>query len=286
MNREVISVLSRRTGGVFIDCTVGLGGHAGLILEKIPDSIVIGIDMDKESLKIAGENLKRFKGRVTLINLPYEDIFDSGKIEWDKISGVLIDPGLSMFQLKNGSRGFSHISDSKLDMRKDRSSEPSAHEVINKFKEADLMTIFSDFGDISSPGKLAKRIIEKRLFHPIDTTGELKNIVEEVYGWRPVRGRSHPAARVFQALRIFVNRELERVEEFITKIPDYLGKGALFIFLTYHSIEDRIVKRTMKSEASMGRLDLIKPFPFKPSDEEISMNFASRSAKMRAASIQ
>lgn len=283
MNKEVISLFKRKGSGIFIDCTVGMGGHAGLILENIPNSKLIAVDMDDISLKIAEENLNKFGRRVKFLKMKFEKIFGSVEIKWNNVSGLLVDPGLSMYQLKNDERGFSHIINSKLDMRKDMSSELTAENVINSFSEQELSEIFEKYGDVKRAKALAKRIIERRLFEPIDTTFKLKKIIEKFFVWKPARGKSHPASKVFQALRIFVNNELQEIENFIRVFPLKLKSGSLLVFLTYHSTEDRIVKNVMKSLEREGRMKLIKPFPMIPSEEEITFNSPSRSAKLRAA---
>jgi 16S rRNA (cytosine1402-N4)-methyltransferase len=170
-------------------------------------------------------------------------------------------------------------------MRKDTSLELTAAEVVNHYTEAQLTSIFREYGEVRNPEKLAKKIIERRLFSPVETTRHLREIVEQLDGSRLKKGRVHPAARVFQALRIFVNKELEGVDRFLEKLPDFLNKGARIAYLTYHSIEDRIVKRSLKSLQERGRVRILKPFPMFPRPEEILENLASRSAKLRAAEI-
>jgi len=285
MNREVLSLFKTKGRGIYIDCTVGLGGHAGLILKNIHGSKLIGIDVDEESIDIARKNLEEFGDRAELLKMEFKDIFNVKEIEWKNVKGVLVDPGLSMFQLRSNERGFSYIEDSKLDMRKDRSGKIDAEQVVNTFSEKDLSEIFKKYGDVKGSKGLAKRIIERRLFDRIDTTHKLKVIIEKFFGWKPAKGKSHPAAKVFQALRIFINNELEGVEKFIKNIPNYLQSGSLFVFLTYHSTEDRIIKKALKSLEEEKIVKLVKPFPMKPKDEEVRENFPSRSASLRAVEL-
>lgn len=285
MNREVLSIFSETKKDIFVDCTVGMGGHASMLLKAFPGSGVVAIDMDRESLEIAEKNLNEFNKRVSYYEMEYKDLFDQINQPWERVSGILIDPGLSIYQLKNEERGFSHSEDSGLDMRKNRNLEISAHSVINRFKEKELTEIFEKFGELKRAPQFSKRIIERRLFKSIDTAGELRKIVEDFYGWRPRRGKTHPAAKIFQALRIFVNKELEGIELFLKKSAEVLSQGARIIFLTYHSIEDRLIKVIFKELGNSGKVKIIKPFPMKPTPEEIKVNNPSRSAKMRVVEI-
>ena len=172
-----------------------------------------------------------------------------------------------------------------LDMRKEIGVGISAHEVINKFREKDLSEIFEKYGEIRNSKGFAKRIIERRLFNKIDTSDQLRKITEDFFGWKPKRGRTHPAAKVFQALRIYVNRELEGIGEFLESISVRLQRGARIVFLTFHSLEDRIIKDVFRKLKESGQVKIIKPFPMKPSEKEINTNNPSRSAKLRAVEI-
>ncbi len=285
MNKEIVNILSNSLQGIFIDCTVGMGGHSYYILQGLKDSKVIAIDIDDESIKQAEINLKEFEDGVTFFRFNYIDLFEKIDFFNKSVSGILIDPGISMFQLKSEERGFSHNIDSYLDMRKDKTQKLTAYCVINSFKENQLIKIFKEYGEVKKAEELSKAIIEKRLFGAIRTTFGLKEIVEKIYGKRLKKGKVHPAAKVFQALRIFVNRELEGVESFLKKIPDYLNSGVRIIFLTYHSIEDRLVKKTFNFLEREMKLKIIKPFPMFPSEAEITVNPASRSAKLRVAEV-
>jgi len=287
MHREIVEAFALTDRDIFIDCTLGMGGHSLHILDSFDKTNVVGVDIDMESLKKAKINLSEFKDRVTYHNIDYMNIFQSISHLKKKISGILVDPGISMYQLKEETRGFSHNINSPLDMRKDRTSEKyveTAYDVVNSYSERQLSAIFSDYGDIKKAPVLSKKIIETRLFKKIDTTFKLKEIVEKIMGF-PKRGRSHPAAKVFQALRIYVNRELDGLGEFINKIPDYLKSGGVIAFLTFHSIEDRIVKRTLKKLSDSSVISLVKPYPMTPTDREIEENSASAPAKLRVAKV-
>jgi 16S rRNA (cytosine1402-N4)-methyltransferase len=285
MNKEIIEVLSQTGRKLFIDCTLGMGGHARHMLEAFENSRVIGIDVDAQSLEQAKANLAEFGDRVEFHRFNFTRLFEQLDMSAREVSGIVIDPGLSICQVKDPDRGFSHSIDAPLDMRKDKDSELTAAHVVNSYSEAQLTGIFEKYGEIRGAGKLAKRIIETRLFKTIDSTRQLAAIVEKLYGWKPRRGKTHPAAAVFQALRIEVNRELEGIEEFLQKIPRFVHKGARIVCLTFHSLEDRIVKKTFISLQKELKLKIIKPFPTFPSPGEIAANLPSRSAKLRAGEI-
>jgi len=268
-----------------VDCTVGGGGHSHHILSAFPDARVIAIDQDGESLALARENLKVFAPRVrfhagTFISL-FED-FDCRRLA---VSGILVDPGISTVQLKQDQRGFSHTLDGPLDMRKDLNSSLTAAEALNSFSEEKLADIFSRYGEVANARRLAKAIIEKRLFTPWRSTVQLRRLVEELSHWRPRPGLGHPAAKVFQALRIFVNHELEGLGAWLEKIPQHLRSGSRVVFITYHSLEDRLVKRVFQQLQRLQMVELLRPFPAFPSRAEVAENLASRSAKLRALEV-
>jgi 16S rRNA (cytosine1402-N4)-methyltransferase len=285
MNREVLEIFQNSGKKLFVDCTVGGGGHSFHILNAFAEARLIAIDQDEESLALARENLKGFGRRVrfhrgSFINL-FED-FDCRRLD---VSGILVDPGISTFQLKQGQRGFSHSLDGPLDMRKDQSAELTAAEVLNSYPEKKLADIFARYGEVDNARRLAKAIIEKRLFAPWQSTVQLRRLVEEVTRWRPRPGLVHPAAKVFQALRIFINHELENIESWLEKIPQHLRSGGRLIFITYHSLEDRAVKQVSQKLQQLKMVELLKPFPAFPSREEVAKNLASRSAKLRALEV-
>jgi 16S rRNA (cytosine1402-N4)-methyltransferase len=285
MNKEVLEIFAGTRRKLFVDCTVGAGGHSRGILAAFPQARVIAIDQDEESLALARENLRGFGGRVRFQRASFLSLFRNFDCRRLDVSGVLVDPGISTPQLKQGRRGFSHSLDGPLDMRKDPAGGLTAAEVLNTFPEEQLAEIFRRYGEVPAAGRLAKRIIERRLFRPWRSTTELRLLVEELSHWRPQPGRLHPAAKVFQALRIFVNRELEGLEPWLNEIPARLPAGSRVAFLTYHSLEDRMVKRAFKELARQDKVELLRPFPAIPSREEIEENFASRSAKLRALEV-
>jgi len=285
MSREVIEMIKEARGSLVVDCTLGIGAHTFLILSEIKNLKVIGIDMDKDSIEIAKKNLHKFKNRVKFKNLNFINIFKEKDIPWDEVGAVFVDSGISTYQLKSDEKGFSHSLESRLDMRKNKDLEIDAFKVINHFSQNEIEKILRDYGEVRGAKSLAKKIIERRLFKKIEKTTELREIVEEFYNWKPKKGQTSPAAKVFQALRIYVNKEVEGIEEFIQSCVENMSKGSRIIFLTYHSIEDRIVKREFLNLEKNGLAKIIKPFPMLPSKEEIRENLPSRSARLRCIEV-
>ena len=285
MNKEVLGILAGTRRKLFVDCTVGGGGHSHHILAAFPGARVIAIDQDKESLALSRENLRGFGDRVRFHHGTFLSLFEDFDCRSLDVSGVLVDPGISTAQLKESRRGFSHSLDGPLDMRKDQGGGPTAAEALNSLSEDQLADIFRRYGEVAYARRLAKRIIERRLFRPWVSTAELRLLVEELSRWRPKPGQVHPAAKVFQALRIFVNRELEGLGPWLEKIPSRLRPGSRVVFLTYHSLEDRLVKRAFQELKRQEKVELLRPFPAMPRPDEIEENLASRSAKLRALEV-
>ncbi|MBN1196280.1 MAG: 16S rRNA (cytosine(1402)-N(4))-methyltransferase RsmH [Candidatus Aminicenantes bacterium] len=285
MSNEIVDLLRDVPPGWMIDGTIGLGGHALRVLRELPHLRVLGMDMDSDSLKEAGRRLDRWKDRVVLVQANYTTCLDSTHIRDREVTAVLVDPGISSWQLQDAGRGFSHNLEGPLDMRKDRGSGITAADVINTWSLERLEVVFREYGEVRRAGELAKRVIETRLFTPIRTTTELKQVVEKVFGSRFPRGVVHPAARVFQALRICVNRELDGVETFILRLPDVLKSGGRILFLSFHSIEDRVVKQTLRRLQAEGRVTCLKPFPMLPQETEVLENPPSHSARLRVAEV-
>jgi 16S rRNA (cytosine1402-N4)-methyltransferase len=285
MSREIISYFSETGKHLFVDCTVGMGGHTYQILRTFPGARVLAVDVDPESIDRARTNLADYADRLEFHCFNFVDLFEHVDLSGLEVSGILVDPGLSMDQLKGVDRGFSHNLDAPLDMRKDRRSGLTAAEIVNTYTESQLSHVFQVYGELPNPQRLAKKIIERRLRSDIVSTAVLKEVVENTYGKRVPKGKSHPAARVFQALRIEVNGELEGISGFLEKIPRMLNAGLRVAFLTYHSLEDRIVKQTYRLLKAAGKIQILNPFPAFPSDEEIGENPASRSARLRVAEV-
>ena len=285
MNKEVLEIFQATGKKTFVDCTVGGGGHSHHILSVFPEASVIAIDQDSESLALARKNLQSFGKRVSFHLGTFISLFEDFDCRRLAVSGILVDPGISTVQLKNDQRGFSHTLDGPLDMRKNLNSSLTAAEILNSFSEDKLADIFSSYGEVSNAKRLSKAIIEKRLFTPWRSTVQLRRLVEDLNHWRPRPGLGHPAAKVFQALRIFVNNELDGIGSWLAKIPLHLRSGSRVVFITYHSLEDRLVKRAFQQLQRLQKVELLRPFPAFPSRAEVEENLASRSAKLRALEV-
>jgi len=281
MQQEVLEILKPRQGGVYIDATIGPGGHSEQILQLIgPDGRIIGIDRDDEVLKIAEKRLS--DSRVVLKRGSFSDM--ESLLYTDRIyevDGILFDLGVSMVQLKDLKRGFSFFSEERLDMRMDRRQRVSAWDIVNRYSEKEVERILREYGEERLSRKIARTIVRWRNKKTIDTCYELSKIVEDIYGGR--RGRSHPATKTFQALRIEVNRELDQLKAGLNAALRLLKNGGRLCVISYHSLEDRIVKRFMASSAKERVLKIITKKPRTPSPEEFKLNPSSRSAKLRAA---
>jgi len=276
----VIELLAPVQNGVYVDATVGLGGHSGDIIKMIgAGGRLIGIDTDEEALREAGERLS--DNRVILRKGSFADmetlLLDESISEVD---GILFDLGVSMMQLKNLERGFSFASDKRLDMRMDREQRLSAWEMVNRYPERELERIVREFGEERLSRKIAKAIAWQRDKKAINTCAELSEIVEAVYGGR---GRVHPATKTFQALRIAVNSEIEQLQAGLQAALRLLKKGGRLCVIAYHSLEDRIVKRFIAEHSKSGQFRILTKKPVTASPEELRGNPSSRSAKLRAA---
>jgi 16S rRNA (cytosine1402-N4)-methyltransferase len=275
---EVIEMLEIREDGVYIDATVGLGGHSSAILGRLGShGALIGIDRDEEALTYAANKLGTDKvylrqGRFSEIGEVLQDL----RIE--SADGVLFDLGVSMLQLKKHERGFSFMSDARLDMRMDPSQKLSAWNVVNRYLEKDLQRVLQEFGEEPLFRKIAKRIVISRKSGPINTCAELADIVLQAYGGR---GKTHPATRTFQAIRIEVNRELDELRSGLTSALGVLKSGGRLCVISYHSLEDRIVKNLLRDWGKEGLIRVLTKKPMTPGREEVLRNSASRSAKLR-----
>ncbi len=280
MVREALEVLDPRQGGIYVDATVGLGGHAAEILKLIGEGgRLIGIDRDDEALKIARERLADervilMKGRFSMLR----DLLIGAGIEG--VDGVLFDFGVSMMQFKDMHRGFSFISDEPLDMRMDRSQALKAEDIVNAYPEDELERIFREYGEERLSAKIAKAIVNIRKKKRILTCAEMADIVAGVYRRR---GRYHPATRTFQALRIAVNDEINEIHKGLSSSISILRSGGRLCAISYHSLEDRAVKNFLRNAEREGLLRIITRKPLSPCYEEIRSNPSARSAKLRGA---
>jgi 16S rRNA (cytosine1402-N4)-methyltransferase len=300
MLSETISYLNCRPGKIYIDGTIGGSGHSGVILEKIsPDGQLIGIDQDLDAIENAKVVLRRFESNTHFFHGNYVHFPKVlSQLNILAVDGILLDLGLSLHQIMSSGRGFSFKRNEPLDMRMDIHSELKAEDLVNSLDHKELSRIFTDFGEERWSKQIARKICTIRKQDPIRTSEQLAEIVASAVprsNWRP---GFHPATRVFMALRIAVNRELERLEQFLSIMPDYLNPGGRICILTFHSLEDRIVKRHFRNlekdcicPANLPRCAcnkkalvhvLIKK-GLTPSPEEVSANPLARSARLRAA---
>ncbi len=281
MLKEVIEVLNPVPGGIYIDATVGTGGHSEEILKFIGlDGMVIGIDRDSEALKIAEKRLKDKRIILKKGNFSHmEDILNKQGIF--KVDGILFDLGVSMLQIKDPERGFSFSSSKRLDMRMDQEQRLSAWDIVNKYSEKELERIFREFGEERFSKKISRAIVRWRSKKTIDTCSEISEMVERLYGGK--RGRIHPATKIFQALRIEVNRELDELRRGLKASLRVLKKAGRLCVISYNSLEDRIVKHFFSECSKKGLLKIIFKKPLRPKPEEIRLNPSSRSARLRGA---
>jgi 16S rRNA (cytosine1402-N4)-methyltransferase len=279
---ETIEALNVQPGGRYVDCTIGAGGHAAAILERgSPGGQLLGIDADPEAIEVARARLEAYRSSFLLVNENFANL-RAICIEYGffPVHGILFDLGLSSLQLENSNRGFSFQQDAFLDMRLSPSQEITAAIVINASRESQLARLIKEYGEERYSRQIARQIVHQR---PITTTSQLVRVIEQAVGGR--KGRIHPATRTFQAIRIAVNQELEHLESALKQAVDLLGFGGRLVVISYHSLEDRIVKNFMRQQASGDKalLRLVNKKVITPSFEEVQYNPRSRSAKLRAA---
>ena len=282
MPSEVISNLVKNPQGVYLDATFGEGGHSLQILNTFPAARVIGIDKDLQILKWGEERLKAYSDRLKLFRANYTDMDIVLKgLGINKVDGILFDLGVSSYQLDYEERGFSFQQDGPLDMRMDVDSGKNAKQILNSIEQKKLEEIIREYGEEKFARSIAKRICANR---PLKTTGDLVQSVKEGI---PVKVRSkmrkHFATRTFQAIRIYVNRELDELEDGLEKSLNILNHNGRIIVLSFHSLEDRIVKFFFREKDKEGVLSIITKKPLIPSPEEVKFNRRSRSTKMRVA---
>jgi 16S rRNA (cytosine1402-N4)-methyltransferase len=287
MRQEVLKFLDPKPNKVIIDCTVGCGGHAQDLLESLqPSGRLIGVDQDEESLSVAKEKLKKFNGMHTLIYGNFKNLVQIlNDLKIAKVDGLLFDLGLSSFQLENLKRGFSFKQDGPLDMRMDRRNRISAYDLVNNLHQEEIDQILKDYGQERWHSRIVSAIVNERKRAPISTTTQLTDIVTRAIPRRfLMRYRKiHPATRTFQALRIAVNRELEALEGALEEVIPYVAQSGRICVISFHSLEDRIVKTKFRKFSKSGMLKIITKKPLTPSEEEVSINPRSRSAKLRVA---
>jgi len=280
---EVTRLLQPGRGGTFVDCTLGLGGHTRALLDLGAD-LVVGIDRDPTALAAAARALEPYGSRVRLVHADYRD-YDAvlDRLEIRQVQGTLADLGVSSMQFDAPGRGFSFRRDEPLDMRMDQSQGETAAERLASVSETDLADVIYRFGEERKSRRVARAIVTAREREAITTTGQLAAIVRRAVaapGWQ----RIDPATRTFQALRIWVNGELERLDEFIRHVAVRLAAGGRMVVISFHSLEDRVVKHTLRAlDRGDGVVRVLTGRPLVASELEIAMNPRARSAKLRAA---
>lgn len=284
--REVVELLGCSPGKIIVDGTIGSGGHSFEILKKIlPGGYLIGLDIDSEALKRARERLECFKGHFILFRENYRNVaYVLEKENIRSADGILLDLGFSSEQVEDPRRGFSFRKEGPLDMRYDLTERESARDIVNSESEDRLTWIFQHFGEEKKARMIARRIVDRRKNRPIETTIELARVVAGAKAFS-AKERINPATRVFQALRIYINKELENLDMALTGAIRAIAHRGRLCVLSYHSLEDRLVKNFLREYSKRGRLRIITPHPVVPSKEEIRENRRSRSAKLRAAEI-
>ncbi len=281
MAKEVLHYFGN-LNGVFLDCTVGAGGHSEAILTNIEGSVVIGLDVDEDALQLAKRRLSEFEKqkRLYLVKSSYVDAKDVlEQLKVSSVSGILMDLGMSTLQLTNSERGFAFSMDGPLDMRMDRTQKLTAYDVVNFWTEEQLRRLFFEYAEEKRfARRIASFVVRNR---PIRTTKELAEVVAKALPKsEKVARKRHFATKVFQAIRIAVNNELENLKRFLSYAPDLLCSGGRIVVISFHSLEDRIVKESFRSNQY---LTVITKKPVTPTKQEIANNFKARSAKMRVA---
>jgi 16S rRNA (cytosine1402-N4)-methyltransferase len=305
MPAEVLAHLDAGRGGWVIYATLGLGGHAELILQASPHNSVIGLDRDREALALASERLREYGGRLTAVHADFRKIKEvcqeSGR---ESVAGILADLGVSSFQLDTPERGFSfRFDDSEsgsgccpLDMRMDRDQETTAADLVNTLSEPELAEIFSQYGEERAARRIARMIVTTRARAAIETTGQLASLVVRAVHQKG-HWRIHPATRTFQALRIAVNHELEGLDRFVADAIDLLEPNGRLVIITFHSLEDRIIKQALRFQSGhcaclpnqpecrcgvRKRVEVLTRKAVQPGQQEVAINPRARSAKLRA----
>ncbi len=290
--KEILEYLNPKPNENFIDATIGEGGHTIEILKKNgPDGKVLGIDWDESQIKNAKENIKEFKERIILENDSYANLKEIiEKENFGSVDGILLDIGMSSWQLESG-KGFSFMKDEPLDMRYNGeipnyksqiTNELTAEKIVNEWSENEIEKILREYGEEKFSKKIAKKITEERKINKIKSTFELRDIIAEAMPKRFQHGRIHYATRTFQAIRIAVNHELDNLIEVLPKAIEILSSGGRLVVISFHSLEDRIVKNFFKKKSEEGLVKILTKKPITADQVEILINPRSRSAKLRA----
>lgn len=296
---EAVDILDIKPEGIYVDGTLGGAGHSLEIVKKLTSGKLICFDQDINAISAAKEKLKDFMDKTILVHSNFENLREElNKLGIESIDGFLVDLGVSSHQLDVPERGFSYMQDAPLDMRMDNNAELSAYDVVNTYSEAELKRVIKDYGEENWSARIAKLIVERRATMPIRTTFELVDAIKAAIPKKMRDENQHPAKRTFQAIRIEVNRELDVIEKTLLTAVDMMNEGGVLAVITFHSLEDRIVKNVFKKLQysctcppefpvcicnSKQVVEIITRKPILPSENEVEMNPRSRSAKLRAA---
>ena len=295
--REVLEYLKPERGGRFIDCTLGGGGHSRMILESSKEVMLLGLDQDEDALAAAGENLKEFGDRFSSRKMNFGEIRDLIDTEWNEVDGILLDIGVSSHQLDTAERGFSYMNDGPLDMRMDRSQTTTAADLLNEMDERGLTRIFREYGEERYARRIAKAVIRERELEPWTRTKKFADLVTKNLGRRKAGSAPSPA-RCFQALRIAVNRELEVLEEALAAGFELLKPGGRMVVISFHSLEDRMVKQFFREKAltcdcppdlpvcvcsRKAELKVVSRKAIKAGEDELDDNRRAACSRLRAA---
>ena len=296
--QETVDGLNVKPDGIYVDGTLGGGGHSYEVCTRLgAKGSIIGIDQDEAAIEAASIRLKDFGEKVTIVRSNYCDMKSRlHELGIDKVDGIMLDLGVSSYQLDTADRGFSYREDAPLDMRMDRRQKMTARDIVNDYSEMDLYRVIRDYGEDKFAKNIAKHIVQERAKRPIETTGELTEVIRHAIPMKFQKKTGHPAKRTFQAIRIELNRELDVLRDSLDDMIDMLNPGGRLCIITFHSLEDRIVKSAFKKnenpctcpsdfpvcvcgKVSKGRVITRKPIL--PSEEEMEVNSRSKSAKLR-----
>ena len=296
--KETIDRLKIKPDGIYVDGTLGGGGHASEVARRLSDKgSIIGIDQDAAAIEAAGIRLKDFGEKVTIVRSNYCDMKSQlGKLGIDKVDGIVLDLGVSSYQLDTAERGFSYREDAPLDMRMDRRQKMTARDIVNDYEERELYRVIRDYGEDKFAKNIAKHIVAARQKAPIETTGQLTEIIRASIPMKFQKKSGHPAKRTFQAIRIELNQELEVLKNSLDAMIDLLNPGGRLCIITFHSLEDRIVKSAFRKNENpctcpsdfpvcvcgkISKGSIITRKPILPSKEEMEENSRAKSAKLR-----